>query len=138
MLAGDLSPRLKANLPDDWRFDDLLASTDIGVWSCDLPFDTLNWDTKVKQHFWLPPEAAVTIQIFYERLHPDDRDRTRQAIETSIPDRKNYDIEYRTVSDAGHVRWVRAIGRVLYGDSGEPVRFDGGTVDIYVEKQKQQ
>ena len=65
----------------------------------------------MKEHFHLPPDAEVTIETFYERLHPDDRERTRQAIETSIQKREAYDIEYRTVSpDGTRTTWLQALG----------------------------
>ncbi len=116
------------------RLDEMLGAIDIGVWYCDLPFDRLNWDTKVKEHFGLSSDAEVTIETFYERIHPDDRDLTRRAIETSIATRSNYDTEFRTLSPAGKQRWVRAIGRCFYDAAGDPVRFDGITVDVTPQK----
>jgi PAS domain S-box-containing protein len=79
------------------RFDLVRDGAEVGFWFCDLPFDKLIWDNRVKEHFWLPLDADVTIDTFYERLHPDDRDRTRAAIDASIAKRTQYDIEYRTV-----------------------------------------
>jgi signal transduction histidine kinase len=113
----------------------MLAAVEVGIWYCDLPFDELTWDRKVKEHFWLAPDARVTIETFYERLHPDDRERTRRAIEESIATHAAYDIEYRTVAppehaEAGQSRWVRAIGYTGYAADGNPIRFDGLTVDI--------
>src|SRR5262249_55477822 len=90
----------------------------------------LNWNARVKEHFGLPPDAEVTIETFYERLHPEDRERTRRAIERAIRDRGRYDTEYRTVGLDGRERWVRAIGRAFYDRSGRAVRFDGITVDV--------
>ena len=36
----------------------IVESTEIGVWSCDLPFDVLLWNAKCKEHFGLPPDAV--------------------------------------------------------------------------------
>jgi signal transduction histidine kinase len=118
----------------------MLAAVDVGLWYCDLPFDELRWDRTVKEHFWLPPDARVTIDTFYERIHVEDRERTRQAIDRSIVEHAQYDIEYRTVAppespNVGDVRWVRAIGYTGYGASGEPIRFDGVTVDVTAQKR---
>jgi PAS domain S-box-containing protein len=104
-------------------------STELGLWYCDLPFDVLNWSEKTKEHFWLAPDDPVTIDIFYERIHPEDRERTRRSIERSIYERVGYDIDYRTVSNDGQIKWIRAIGRAFYNEKGEPIRFDGVTVD---------
>ncbi|HEX7859590.1 MAG TPA: PAS domain-containing protein [Verrucomicrobiae bacterium] len=112
------------------RLDLVIDASKMGVWYCDLPFSDLIWDARVKEHFWLPPAARVTIDLFYERLHPEDREMTRAAIEKSIGEHSQYDIEYRTVSPEGRVRWVRAIGRGFYDAEGKPARFDGVTIDI--------
>jgi PAS domain S-box-containing protein len=111
------------------RLDLAVTSGDVGLWYCDLPFDKLVWNAKVKEHFGLPPDAEVTIDTFYEQMIAEDRERTRQAIETSIATRTSYDTQYRTVGLDGRIRWIRAIGHTSYeGDC--PVRFDGITVDI--------
>lgn len=122
------------------RRDEMLGAIEVGLWYCDLPFDVLEWDRKVKEHFWLPADARVTIETFYARIHPDDRERTRGAIAHAIAAGEPYDIEYRTVAPAGHpqageVRWVRAIGYTAYDDEGAPVRFDGVTVDVTSQKR---
>ena len=66
------------------RFEFATSAAQIGYWFCDLPlFDKLVLDARVKEHFWLPPDADLDINLFYEILHPDDREPTRRAIETS-------------------------------------------------------
>lgn len=118
------------------RFDLVRDGAQVGFWFCDLPFDELIWDTRVKEHFWLAPDAKVTIDTFYKRIHPDDRERTRAAIAASIANHTRYDIEYRTVSAAhGQTKWVRAIGRTFYNEDGQPIRFDGVTLDITQNKR---
>ena len=111
------------------RFEFATEAAQIGFWFCDLPFDKLHWDDRVKEHFWLPADADVDIHLFYRRLHPEDRERTRRAIEEAIETGGSYDAEYRTVSPDGRQKWIRALGRTAYAD-GAPVRFDGVTQDI--------
>lgn len=120
------------------RFAFSTAAADIGYWFCDLPFDKLAWDDRVKEHFWLPPDADVDIGLFYDRLHPDDREPTRLAIEESIRNHTAYDVEYRTVSPAGEQKWIRAMGRTAYGADGAPLRFDGVTQNITALKAAQE
>jgi PAS domain S-box-containing protein len=117
------------------RFDLATQASELGFWFCDLPFDTLVWDARVKEHFWLSPDADVSISTFYDRLHPDDRERTRQAIERCMADKSPYDIEYRTVAPDGRQKWIRAIGRTFYAASGTPLRFDGVTLDVTRHKE---
>jgi PAS domain S-box-containing protein len=118
------------------RADFVGEGSDVGFWFCDLPFDKVIWDKRVKQHFWLPPDdSPVTMEIFYSLLHPDDREPTRKAIDNSINNNQQYDVEYRTLAPDGRERWVRANGRTFYDEAGKPVRFDGITQDITARKQ---
>jgi PAS domain S-box-containing protein len=120
------------------RFEMVAEASQIGFWFCDLPFDQLKWDNRVKEHFWLPPEAEVSINTFYERLHPEDRERTREAITQSNASNTPYDIEYRTVASDGRIKWIRAIGHTCYDATGQPVSFDGLTLDITERKQAEE
>lgn len=112
------------------RLELVLQASELGLWYCDLPFDKLEWNDKCKEHFGLSPDTEVTIDLFYQGLHPDDRERTQFAIQQSIKQHNSYDIDYRTVAPDGQVRWIRAIGRGFYDATGKPIRFDGITVDI--------
>ncbi len=112
------------------RLDLVVNSSQIGLWYCDLPFDKLDWNPTVKEHFGLPPDYEVTMDVFRERLHPDDRDRTQRAIEKALFEKSDYDIEYRTIGLDGRERWIRAIGRAHYDAQGKPSSFDGVTIDV--------
>lgn len=133
-LENSLGAGASLAAPVSDEYQDRLAivkdGADIGFWFCDLPFDELIWDHRVKEHFWLSPDARVTIDTFYERLHEDDRERTRATIAESIANKTRYNIDYRTVSPEGSVKWIRAIGRTFYDQDGEPIRFDGVTLDV--------
>lgn len=120
------------------RLQLVLDSSKFGLWYCDLPFDVLNWSDLTKNHFWLPPEATVTIEDFYNIIHTEDREKTRASIDKSIADRTHYDVEYRTVNpQTNQVKWIRAIGRGFYDQNNDPYRFDGITIDISDDKQIQ-
>jgi K+-sensing histidine kinase KdpD len=113
------------------RFKRSSLVTNLGIWYCDLPFDILVWNNEVKEHFWLPSDAVVTLDIFYERIHPDDRERTRAAISNSIENHGPYDITYRTTNpiNPSQIKQIRAIGWTEYDVNNKPLRFDGITLD---------
>ncbi len=120
------------------RFEFATEAANVGYWFCNLPFGKLAWDRRVKEHFWLPADADVDIDLFYSRLHPDDRERTRRAIAASIENHTTYDVEYRTVSEGGELKWIRAVGRTAYAADGTPLRFDGLTRDVTDLKMAQE
>jgi len=121
------------------RMELVVRGARVGVWYCPLPFGRLVWDETVKEHFHLGPDAEVTMDTFYERLHPDDREPTRAAIARSIAGNAAYDVEYRTVSpDGSTVKWIRAVGRTYHDAAGDPERFGGITFDITPQKAAEQ
>jgi PAS domain S-box-containing protein len=111
----------------------------VGFWYCDLPFNELEWDERVKEHFFFAPPARITIDDFYARIHEEDRTPTKDAIGASIRNRTPYDIVYRTVHPiSGAVNWIRALGGADYAADGTPTHFDGVTVDVSAQKLDQQ
>jgi signal transduction histidine kinase/ActR/RegA family two-component response regulator len=124
---------------DRARLDYATRLSGVGFWYCDLPFDELQWDERVKDHFFLAPSARITIDDFYARIHEEDRAATREAIDASIRDHTPYDIVYRTVHPTtGAVKWIRALGGTDYASDGTPLHFDGVTVDVSAQKLDQQ
>ncbi len=120
------------------RMDLVLDASELGMWYCDLPFGELQWNDKCKEHFHLRHDARVMIDDFYRLLHPDDREPTRKAIDRAIEEKRPYDIVYRTVGSGGEMKWIRAIGRTFFDDAtGKPVRFDGITVDVTEQKERE-
>jgi PAS domain S-box-containing protein len=120
------------------RLDYAVRLSGVGFWHCELPFDLLNWDHRVKEHFFFPPDANITIDAFYERIHPEDRDSTLIAIEASMRDRVSYDVVYRTVHpETGDIKWIRALGGMTFGVDGHATHFDGVTVDVTAQKRDQ-
>lgn len=118
------------------RFAKSAEATDLGVWYCDLPFDELMWNKEVKNHFFLPPDARVNIELFYDHIHVADREMTRSAIQFSIDNHTPYDIIFRTVNPkrSTEVKYIRAVGWTDYDRLGMPIRFDGITLDVTREK----
>jgi PAS domain S-box-containing protein len=112
-----------------------IDAANLGVFYCPMPLETIYWNDTCKAHFFLPSDAEVDIDLFYALLHPDDRAKTRLAIETAVFNRQTYDVEYRTVAPDGRTRWIRAKGHAYYDELGQPVRFDGITIDIQKQKE---
>jgi signal transduction histidine kinase/CheY-like chemotaxis protein len=118
------------------RMQWVLDQVGIGTWFNLLPFGRLNWDKQTKILFFVPPDEEPVIELFWSRLHPDDREPTRVAVEKAIHDRTTYAMEHRAVNPkTGKIRWIRSAGRATYAEDGNPIRFDGINYDITEQKQ---
>ena len=116
------------------RLDLSIDAAEVGTFHCPMPLGRIIWNARCKEHFWLPPTAEVDFARFYAIIHPEDREKTRAAVENAVKKGIPYDIEYRTVSPEGNVRWIRAKGSTYLDERGEPLRFDGITIDISRQK----
>jgi two-component system sensor kinase FixL len=106
----------------------------VGTWDLNLSNRKLNWSNATRKLFGIPADMAVDYELFLSLLDPRDRDRTATALQQSIETACNFDVQYRLPrSDEGH--WVRALGAVVSGPDGAPVRLSGVVIDIDREKR---
>jgi PAS domain S-box-containing protein len=112
----------------------------IGTWDYDPLGGVLRWDDRCKELFGLPPHAEITYEgAFLKGLHPDDRDRTHEAVSTALnpASATPYNIEYRTVGiEDGVERWIAATGEAIFS-GGRAVRFIGTVLDISAQKKSE-
>jgi PAS domain S-box-containing protein len=114
-----------------------LEASQLGMWYWDLESDVLSWDKQCKALFGLSPETQMSYQIFLEALHPEDRERTDQAVNQSIHDQTRYNIEYRTLWLDGTVHWIAARGHCTYDDAGRAIWMMGVALDITERKRSE-
>ncbi|MGV1848361.1 MULTISPECIES: PAS domain-containing protein [Rhizobium] len=114
-----------------------VSNADVGLWDVDLVNDTLVWPARTKAMFGISADVPVTMDDFYNGLHPDDREPTTAAfLAAADPQgRALYDVEYRTIGkEDGIVRWVAAKGRGVFDASGGCLRVTGTALDITARK----
>ena len=111
-----------------------------GTFTWELPSRRIYWNKRMKELFFLPPEAEMTFELGISRLHPDDREPTRRAVEAAIAGHTSYRIEYRAVNPvSGEVRWLHATGRAFaHPGNGEMTQVHGVAVDVTTEKLAQE
>ena len=114
-----------------------LEVAEIGQWDVETATGTMFWQPRVKAMFGISSDVDVTLQDFYDNVHPEDREKTRAAYEAaSDPDRRPlYEVEYRTIGKEDNVlRWVAAKGRGIFDGDGRCVRVIGTAIDVTARK----
>lgn len=112
-------------------------NADIGFWDVDIAQDALIWPPRTKAFFGISADVPVTIQDFYDGLHPEDREATIAAFAAAIDSERRalYDVDYRTIGkEDGIVRWLAARGRGVFNTAGQCVRVTGTVVEITARK----
>jgi PAS domain S-box-containing protein len=99
----------------------------------------LNWDDRVRTMWGLPPGAKVTLQVWLDGIHPDDRDRVEAAAARAYDPAGDgvYDIEYRVLGADGVERWVATRGETCF-ENEQAVSFRGVALDITDRKMVEQ
>jgi PAS domain S-box-containing protein len=112
-----------------------------GHWDWDVASDRLFLSPKMKALAGLSSDLVITTRTAWLAnilVHPDDISRFRSALKEHFEGRTpRYECEYRAHQPDGQWRWLRARGRCLRWQTGEPYRFVGSVVDITAEKQAQ-
>ena len=112
-----------------------LDAANVGTWRVDLATRLDTRDAALNRILGLPEmETTVPLDDFIGRVHPADRAKVVDAVETAIARGEDYAVEARIVLPNGEIRWLRDLGRVTLDESGEPVAFTGAVVDITEQK----
>ena len=112
-----------------------LKAAGAGVW---------NHDFLEKESTWSPELYAVhgvrqgcletSRESWLKHVHPEDRSRTNNEIWDSIENKRDFNVEYRTVWPDGTRHWINEKGRTYYDGEGRPLRMIGISTDITERK----
>lgn len=117
-----------------------LDASQTGIWDWDLVTGTVHLDARVRALWGLPEGVPGSFEIFRNALHPNDKKRTREAVEAALdPDRHgDYEAEYRVIGQTDGVeRWVAVRGRTFF-EGGRAVRIIGTARDITERRHREQ
>jgi PAS domain S-box-containing protein len=114
-----------------------LATTaaNLGMWFWDLTTDELIFTSKCKELFGFAPDTTITYELFLNRLHPEDQQRTDEAVSCALAQKLDYNLEYRAIWADNSVHWLAAKGRGFYDVFDKPIRMMGTVQDISEHKQ---
>lgn len=71
---------------------------------------------------------------FNDIIHPDERERLWNEVQSALADGRPYTLIYRIVRREGAIRWVWEQGRGIYDERGEVVALEGFIADITARK----
>jgi PAS domain S-box-containing protein len=107
----------------------------MGNWDWDIVANTLAWSDEIYRIFGLTPrQFGATYDAFLERVHPDDRRKVVDAVDTTLETNVPYDIDHRIVRPDGVERIVHEQAKVYRGDDGRPTRMIGVVRDVTEER----
>ncbi len=111
------------------------ARAHLGSWELDLTTMAGHWSAETSRlHYRDPLANTLSYAEFVELVHPEDRDRCREALcqiqESTAP----IEFEYRSNPLFGPTRQLSVTAYTIHDDAGRPVRIEGTTLDITERK----
>jgi PAS domain S-box-containing protein len=124
------------------RYERAMTASNAGHWDWNLITDEEYFSPRVKELYGLPKDRDITTATqFFEQspVHPDDRQRRRQALQDHLAGKTaRYEIEYRVQPKPGEIRWLHVRGLCFRDWSGKPIRLAGSAIDVTARKEAEQ
>jgi len=145
-LALDITERKRmeaALRENEGRLQQAVRVADIGIFDHNHFSNTIYCSPRDREIDGFGPDEPITLPMYIERIHPDDRERIGAAIQLSLDPLGNglFDVENRLLLPDGSVRWTSTRARTSFEGEGaarHPVRTVGAVRDITGQKQAEE
>ena len=112
-----------------------LSHTGSFGWS--IPSGELFWSEETFQIFQYEQTTKPTVELFLERIYPEDAALVKQTIERASQDGKNFEHEYRLLMPDGSFKYVHALAHASWDKSGG-MEFVGAVSDVTPRKRAEE
>lgn len=106
-----------------------------GSWGWNASSGKVTWS---QEHFRIlgldPQVTSPSLEVFWERVHPEDKIGLQHTFESAIRDKTDFTQEFRIVTPDWSVRHLHSVGHAILNQANELVEFIGSTMDITERK----
>jgi len=124
-IAPDRFPRAL-----DQQLSLAAEAANMGFWFRDFDREDFWASDQWRALFGFTSSETLNIEKFFQRLHPNDRETTRQALENAYQGDGSYQTEHSVLLPDGRVRWIACHGRLELSGGERPPRLLGVSLDI--------
>ena len=135
VTSRNISDRKRAEIKlketeERWRF--ALEGSKQGVWDWNVETGEVYYSTSFKKLYgYEEHEMEHRIEIWEEMIHPDDREKMKEAVrEHTSSEDPYYETTYRARAKDGHYKWIMARGMASRNAEGQVFRMIGTHTDI--------
>lgn len=113
------------------RLELATAANSTGVWDYDCQSGALKWDASMYHLYGRELQDEVSCYADWAgHLHPEDRDACEEAFTKAAQEGSDFNHEFRIVTSAGEIRFIKAIASMIPDGEGVSRRSVGINVDI--------
>ena len=121
----------QALLEKQQALNEAQALAHLGSWEWNLESGSLHWSDEQFHIFGFDQDhTRPSYEIFLEALHPDDRNRVREAVNASLHHDAPYDLKCRIIRPEGEIGHIHCRGVIRRDVTGRPLTMIGTVLDI--------
>jgi PAS domain S-box-containing protein len=120
---------------------DAQSLTRTGSWAWNVATrQSVYWSQENYRLFGFDSEGGIpSDEAFYQRVHPEDRDRVRKEVFLERPDEgSDFDVDFRIVLPSGAIKYIRSTGHPVRNISGDLLEYVGTSIDVTERKRGEQ
>jgi PAS domain S-box-containing protein len=109
-----------------------------GSWAWNVATrQSVYWSRENYRLFGFDPEGGIpSDEAFYQRIHPEDRDRVRRGtILERLDEDAHFDVDFRIVLPGGAIKYIRSTGHPIRNISGDLLEYVGTSIDVTERKR---
>ncbi|MBN1951701.1 MAG: PAS domain S-box protein [Bacteroidales bacterium] len=107
----------------------------MGHWNFDQVHNVITWSDQTYTIFGLnPKEFHPTFDRYFELIHPEDREKVKNAFAEALEKKEKFHIIHRIVLPDGQIRYVSENGNTRFDEHGKPLISIGTVQDITRER----
>ena len=122
------------------RLQAALDSDNLGIWDHDLRENTFWASPNIRRMVGISVDAASSVRLFWEFVHPDDRDGVRQVLRGALAAAVSghFEVTFRAHRrDLGRLALVRCSAQLVFDQSNRPARMLGVFRDVSEQQEEQ-
>src|SRR6266446_2616473 len=102
-----------------------------GSWSWDvLSGKVVSSPENARIYDFQPNEDSAAPEVYFQRIHPDHRERMREVFQTCVVEKTDYQADFPIVLLDGTDKYIHATGHPILNKSGDLIEFFGTTIDV--------
>jgi PAS domain S-box-containing protein len=103
----------------------------LGSWEWDAVEDRVTWSEEMMDLYGFnPSEAGSSMPQSLNHVHPDDREKVRLALESSLRTAQPYACDHRSLLPDGSVRAMRGRAEMITDPDGRVIKMIGTAQDV--------
>jgi two-component sensor histidine kinase/PAS domain-containing protein len=132
----NIEPTGEASVRERLQF--ALAAGRLGSWELDVETADYTASDYCKANYGRGADETFVFSDLLSSIHPSDRGRVRDAMDSAILTGSDYDIEYRVIVPTGDVRWLQVRGQAAITGQRGTRRMAGVSMDVTERKEAEE